>query len=356
MEWRYWRPLIEKLSGNDFEVKFCKGVEMRAFVTGGTGFVGSAVVRRLLIENHSVVALVRKGADTRQLKGLDIECYEGDLSDEGHLVKGMEGCTWVFHIAALYSFWGYPWQEFIETNVEGTRRVMAAAQQVGAQRVVHTSSIAVFSPPKEGDTCNEDSPSQIDDLVGHYKRSKLLGEDVVREFSRKGLPVVIVNPSAPIGERDWKPTATGKIIVDFINHKMPAYVRSRQNMVDVEDVASGHILAAERGKVGERYILGGENFTLKQFLDLVAEESGLPQVKLCIPFGIALAWSYVDTTIPKLVKSYIPTATPDAVRIGKLHGHFDSSKAIRDLDYSPGPVREAVRKAVEWYRANGYAN
>ena len=177
----------------------------------------------------------------------------------------------------------------------------------------------------------------------------------MREFVAQGLPVVIVNPSAPIGAGDWKPTATGKVIVDYLNGKMPAYVQSHQNMVDVDDVASGHLLAAQTGKVGKRYILGGENMTLKQYLDLLSEVSGLPPVKMCMPYGVALAWSYMDITLAKLIKGYTPRATPDAVRIGMLHSYYDSSKAKKELGYAPRPVKEAVRKAVDWYRANGYA-
>ena len=328
---------------------------MRAFVTGGTGFVGGALVRHLLKNDLEVVVLARAGADLRQLKGLNVNLVDGDLSSVNALKKGMDGCDWVFHVAALYAFWGYSWEEFYQSNVEGTRNVLTAARQAGVRRVVHTSSIAVLAPPKQGDTANEDTPTHYEELVGFYKRSKYLAEGVVQEFVAKGLDIVIVNPSAPIGAGDWKPTATGKVIVDYLNRKMPAYVQSHQNMVDVEDVATGHLLAAQKGKIGERYILGGENLTLKQYLDLLSEGSGLPPVKLRMPISVALAWSYVDITLPKLIKGYRPTATPDAVRIGRLHSYYDSSKAERELGYFPGPVKAAVKKAVDWYRLNGYA-
>jgi dihydroflavonol-4-reductase len=328
---------------------------MRAFVTGGTGFVGGALVHHLLKNNLEVVALARAGADLRQLQGLNIHLVEGDLSSVSVLANGMDGCDWVFHVAALYAYWGYSWEEFFQSNVEGTRNVLTAARQAGAGRVVHTSSIAVLAPPSQGDIANEDTPTQYEELVGFYKRSKYLAEGVVQEFVAGGLPVVIVNPSAPIGAADWKPTATGKVIVDYLNGKMPAYVQSHQNMVDVEDVAAGHLLAAQNGKAGERYILGGENITLKQFLDLLSEVSGLPPVKVRMPHSVALAWSYVDISLPKLIKGYRPTATPDAVRIGRLHSYHDSGKAKRELGYTPGPVKAAVKKAVDWYRLNGYA-
>jgi dihydroflavonol-4-reductase len=267
----------------------------------------------------------------------------------------MHGCDWVFHVAALYAFWGYSWDDFYRSNVEGTRNVMTAAFETGVGRVVYTSSIAVLAPPKTGDTANEDTPTEYKELVGPYKRSKYLAEGVVQEFVARGLPVVTVNPSAPVGAGDWKPTATGKVIVDYLNGKMPAYVQSRQNLVDVEDVAIGHILAVQKGKLGERYILGGENMTLKQYLDLLSEVSGLPPVTISLPIGVALAWSYVDITLPKLFEGYRPAATPDAVRVGRLHSYYDSSKARGALGYAPRPVKEAIKKAVDWYRLNGYA-
>jgi dihydroflavonol-4-reductase len=302
-----------------------------------------------------VVALTRPNADLRQLKGLQVSLVSGDLSNADFLAKSMRGCEWVFHVAALYAYWGYPWDEFYRSNVEGTRNILAASLKAGIQRVVHTSSIAVLAAPKKGDTANEDTPTQLDDLVGFYKRSKYMAEGVVQEFVARGLPVVMVNPSAPIGAGDWKPTATGKMIVDYLNRKMPAYVQSHQNMVDVEDVANGHLLAAQKGRVGERYILGGENMTLKQFLDILADASGLPQVNVRMPLMVALTWSYVDTTLAKLIKGHTPQATPDAVRIGKLHSYYDSSKAMQVLGFTPHPVKGAVKKAVDWYRLNGYA-
>jgi dihydroflavonol-4-reductase len=328
---------------------------MRAFVTGGTGFVGGALIRHLLGNGFEVTALARPGADLRQLKGLQVTVVNGDLASVDLLAKGMQDCEWVFHVAALYAYWGYQWEDFYQSNVQGTRNILDASVIAGVKRVVHTSSIAVLAPPKHGDIANEATPTQYEDLVGYYKRSKYLAEEVTQEFVASGLPVVIVNPSAPIGVGDWKPTATGKVIVDYLNRKMPAYVNSCQNMVDVEDVAIGHLLAAQKGRIGERYILGGENLTLKAFLDLLSEVSGLPPVNIRMPYGLALAWSYVDTTLAKLIKNYKPMATPDAVHIGKLHSYYDSRKANLGLGYAPHPVKEAVKKAVDWYRSNGYA-
>lgn len=328
---------------------------MRAFVTGGTGFVGGAVVRRLLQAGHEVRVLVRPGTNTRQLDGLPVIQVEGDLGDVESLRRGAAECDWVFHVAALYSYWGHSWDEFLESNVEGTRRVLEAAHQAGARRVVHTSSIAALGIPKDGTSGTEETPCALADLIGPYKRSKFLAEEVVRDFVRQGVPAVIVNPSAPVGIGDHKPTATGQVIVDFLNRRMPAYVETTLNMVDVDDVAAGHLLAAEQGRVGERYILGGENLSLKQVLDHLAEASGLPSPRLRIPHGVALSWAYVDVTLARLLPGRVPAATPDKVRISRQGERFDSGKAERELGYTHVPAREALRKSVEWYRANGYA-
>lgn len=328
---------------------------MRAFVTGGTGFVGGAVVRRLLQAGHEVRVLVRPGTNTRQLDGLPVIQVEGDLGDMESLRRGAAECDWVFHVAALYSYWGHSWEEFLESNVEGTRRVLEAAHQAGARRVVHTSSIAALGIPKDGSPGTEETPCALADLIGPYKRSKFLAEEVVRDFVRQGVPAVIVNPSAPVGIGDHKPTATGQVIVDFLNRRMPAYVETTLNMVDVDDVAAGHLLAAEQGRVGERYILGGENLSLKQVVDYLAEASGLPSARLRIPHGVALSWAYVDVTLARLLPGRVPAATPDKVRISRQGERFDSGKAERELGYIHVPAREALRKSVEWYRANGYA-
>jgi dihydroflavonol-4-reductase len=327
---------------------------MKAFVTGGTGFVGGAVVRKLIEAGHTVRALARPGTDTRQLDGLPVDRIEGDLGDADSLRRGMSGCAWVFHVAALYSYWGHEWEEFYQTNVEGTRRVLDIAGQAGARRIVYTSSIATLGLPRDDAPANEETPVTLADKIGHYKRSKFMAEEVAREFARQGLPLVIVNPAAPVGVADHKPTATGQMIVDFLNGKMPAYVETGMNIVDVDDVAAGHLLAAERGRVGERYILGGENLTLKQVLDLLSEVSRLPQVRMRIPHGVALAWSYVDVALARLNPRHVPAATPEKVRLSRQKEYYDSSKAARELGYTFVPAREALRKAVAWYRVNGY--
>ena len=309
---------------------------MRAFVTGGTGFVGGAVVRRLLFEGHEVVALVRPGADTRQLDGLPVERVHGDLADPDALRRGVAGCRWVFHVAALYSYWGHSWDEFHQANVEGTRRVLEAALDAGATRIVHTSSIATLGLPTDGSPGTEDTPSSLADMIGPYKRSKFLAEDLAREYVRRGAPVVIVNPAAPIGVADLKPTPTGKIVVDFLNGRMPAYVDTGLTIVDVEDVARGHLLAAERGEVGERYILGGENLTLRQVLDILAEVAGLPRVRVRIPHAVALAWAYVDVSLGPIERRS---------RTRRHTGHGPSLAEARVLQF--GESHEGTRLPAE---------
>lgn len=329
---------------------------MKVFVTGGTGFVGSAVIRKLLAAGHQVRALVRPGTNTIMLDELPVERFEGDLHSTDILRHGIKGCEWVFHVAALYAYWGYTWDDFYRTNVEGTRRVLEIAGAFPIQRVVYTSSIASLGIPHDGTPGTEKTPVTLNDMISDYKRSKFLAEEVVREFVDQGLKVVTVNPAAPVGVGDHKPTQTGKMIVDFLNGRMPAYVDTGLTIVDVEDVATGHLLAAERGKVGERYILGGENLLLKQVLDMLAEVSDRPIVRIRIPRMVALAWAYLDTGIAYLNNKHIPAATPDAVRVSVHKEYFSSAKAIHELGYTFIPAREALRKAVDWYRKNSYVS
>jgi dihydroflavonol-4-reductase len=328
---------------------------MKAFVTGGTGFIGGAVVRKLVEAGHQVRVLVRPKADTRQIEGLPVEKVVGSLEDVENLRRGMEGCDWVFHLAALYSYWGYRWEDFYRVNVEGTRHVLEVAREMDIRRIVHTSSIAALGVNRNRTPANEDTHTSLEDKIGFYQRSKFLGQQVALEFARQGVPVVIVNPSTPVGVGDYKPTPTGQIILDFLNGRMFGYVDTGLNIVDVEDVAQGHLLAAERGRVGECYILGGENLTLKQVLDILAEVSGRPPVRLRIPHWVAMAWAYVDVTLASLGLRKVPTATPEKVQLSRRYEWFDCSKAMKELGYSYRPAREALRKAVEWYRANGYA-
>jgi dihydroflavonol-4-reductase len=328
---------------------------MRTFVTGGTGFIGGAVVRLLLEAGHEVKVLVRPRADTRQLDGLPVERVEGDLRDRESLRRGMEGCRWVFHVAALYSYWGYRWKDFYETNVEGTRQTLEAARDQGAERVVYTSSVAALGVREDGCPGTEDTPGTLADRIGPYQRSKFLAEIVARDFARRDLPVIIVNPSSPVGIGDHKPTPTGQIVVDFLNGRIFGYLDAGLNIVDVEDVAAGHLLAAERGQAGERYILGGENLRLKQILDLLADISGRPQVRLRIPHWVAQCWAYVDVTMARLNPRRVPVATPEKVRLSRRCEFFDPGRAVRALGLPQTPARTALSKAVEWYRSHGYA-
>jgi len=328
---------------------------MRTFLTGGTGFIGGAVVRQLLEAGHEVRALVRSGADTRQLEGLPVERVGGGLSDGKSLRRGMAGCDWLFHVAALYSYWGHRWENYYQTNVEGTRRVLEVARDEGVERVVYTSSIAALGVHGDRTLATEDTPSSLEDRIGSYQRSKFLSQEMALDFARQGLPVVIVNPSTPVGVGDHKPTPTGQIIVDFLNGRMFGYVDTGLNIVDVEVVATGHLLAAQRGRVGERYILGGENLTLKQILDILADISGRPRVRLRIPHWVALIFAYVDVAMARLNPRRTPAATPEKVRLSRRYEWFDSGKAVRELGLPQTPPREALRKAVEWYRAHGYA-
>ncbi len=327
---------------------------MRAFVTGGTGFVGGAVVRRLLEAGHEVRALVRPGTDTRQLDGLDVERIPGDLGDRAALRRGMEGADRVFHVAALYSYWGHSWEDFAQANIEGTRNVLLAADEAGVGRIVHTSSIATLGFTPDGSPGDEETPSSLADMIGPYKRSKFLAEEVARTFAAQGLPVVIVNPGAPVGVGDHKPTRTGKLIVDFLNGRMPAYVETGLNVADVDDVAFGHLLAAERGRLGQRYILGGENLTLHQVLDLLARAAGMPPVRMRVPHSVAQGWAYLDVALARLYPKHVPTATPETVRLSRTYEYFSSAKAIRELGYPRSSARDALTKAVRWYRENGY--
>lgn len=328
---------------------------MHTFVTGGTGFIGGAVVRCLLESGHTVRALVRPGAVTRQLDGLPVHRITGDLSDAANLQQAMTGCEWVFHVAALYSYSRYHWEDFYQTNVEGTRRMLEAARRAQVERFIYTSSVATLGFNPDHTPATEDTPSTLEDRIGPYQRSKFLAEALARDAAHQGAPVVIVNPSAPVGAGDHKPTPTGQIIVDWLHGRMFGYVDTGLNIVDVDVVAQGHLLAAERGRVGERYILGGENLTLKQILDLLDAIDDHPRARLHIPHAVAQAWSYVERALARINPRHIPAATPEKVRLSRRYEFFDPGKAVRELGLPQTPAREALTKAVAWYRANGYA-
>lgn len=325
----------------------------KALVTGATGFVGSAVARELKRHGWALRLLVRSKADRRNLDGLDAECVVGDLSDADRLAAVAAGCDAVFHIAADYRLWAPDPAPLYAANVEGTRNVLRAAARAGVGRVVYTSSVATLGIPRDGSPGDENTPVTLADMIGHYKRSKFLAEQVARKAATGGLDVVIVNPSTPIGPRDRRPTPTGRIVLDAAAGRMPAYVDTGLNVVHVEDVAIGHRLAFERGRAGERYVLGGENLTLAQILAEIAAIVGRKPPKIRLPHGLVLPIAYLAQGVARLTGG-TPIATVEEVRMARKRMFFSSEKARRDLGYAPRPARQALEDAVRWYRENGY--
>lgn len=326
-----------------------------AFVTGGTGFVGANLARLLIDEGLRVRCLVRRGSDRSNLKGLPVELVEGDLLDAEALKRGCEGVRYAFHAAADYRIWVPDPDAMYRVNVEGTVNVLRAAAAAGAERIVHCSSVAAIKPPRDDGSSTEDSEYADDSaIVGVYKKSKWRAERAATALAAEGLPVVIVNPAAPIGPRDIKPTPTGKIVVDFLNRKLPSYVDTGLNVVDVRDVALGHWLAARKGRLGERYILGGENLTLKAILDTLADLTGLGAPRFKTPYAVAWAVGALDSARLTLFGG-TPFAPLDAVRMARYRMFYDATKARRELGFRPRPAREALAAAVNWFCANGYA-
>ena len=327
---------------------------MKAFVTGATGFLGSHVARVLADQGADLRLLVRSTSNLRNLEGLKAETASGDLRDAGSIEKAMSGCDTVFHVAADYRLWVRDSEEMYRSNVDGTRAILEAARKNGVRRVVHTSSVATMGFTENGHPADEDSPVSLADMIGHYKRSKFMAEQIALEAGRSGLHVVTVNPTTPVGEQDVKPTPTGRIVLDFLKRKFPAYVETGLNLVDVRECARGHVAALEKGKSGERYILGGEDLTLKQILDKLAEITGLPSPTVKLPYVFAFAAGIVDEAITGRLLHREPRATVDAVRMGKKKMFASSGKAERELGWKIVPVEDALRRAVEWFRANGY--
>ncbi|MBI5655978.1 MAG: NAD-dependent epimerase/dehydratase family protein [Geobacter sp.] len=326
---------------------------MKAFVTGATGFIGASLVRELLKDGCSVRVLVRPGSDRRNLEGLTIELWEGDLRDGVNLRAGLEECDVLFHAAADYRLWTRNPAEMYESNVAGTRNILEAALANRLARVVYTSSVGTLGNPGDGTPGTETTPVAFADMVGDYKKSKFLAEREAQSFLAQGLPLVIVNPSTPVGGGDVKPTPTGKIIVDFLNRKMPAYLDTGLNIIDVTDCARGHILAARKGRIGEKYILGNENLTLQRIFDLLAQITGIPAPKVRLPYAPILAAAYCNEAISRLTgrEPLIPLA---GVQMARKFMYFDSSKAVRELGLPQRPALEALGTAVEWFRSNGY--
>ncbi len=328
---------------------------MLAFVTGATGFLGSHVARVLAEQGADLRLLVRPTSNLKNLEGLKAETATGDLRDPASLEKAMAGCELVFHVAADYRLWVRDPAEMYRSNVEGTRAILEAARKNGVRCVVYTSSVATMGFTGNGRPADEDSPVSLADMIGHYKRSKFMAEQLALEAGCSGMRVVTVNPTTPVGEQDVKPTPTGQIVVDFLKRKFPAYVETGLNLVDVRECARGHVAALEKGKSGERYILGGENLTLKQILDKLGAISDLPSPTVKLPYFVAYIAGAVDEMVSGRLLGREPRATVDTVRMGRKKMWASSAKAERELGWKSLPADGALRLAVEWFRANGYA-
>jgi dihydroflavonol-4-reductase len=326
---------------------------MKTLVTGATGFLGSHVARQLAGRGERVRVLVRASSDTRALEGFEAERFTGDLRDAASLDRAVAGVTIVFHVAADYRLWARDPREIYESNVTGTQNLLEAARRAGVERFVYTSTVATIAVPRKSGLPDEATQASLAEMIGHYKRSKFEAEQNAMRAAETGLPVVIVNPTTPVGPGDWKPTPTGKIIVDFLNGRLPGYVDTGLNFVPVEDCASGHLLAAERGRVGERYILGGRNLTLKEVLDMLAVISGRRAPQWKFPHALAYAAGCVDTAVSRLLGRE-PQIPLEGVRMARHKMFVDASKAGRELGFAHGPVEAALERAVVWYEANGY--
>lgn len=332
---------------------------MKCFVTGASGFIGANLVNELVACGHLVKALLRPQADLRGLQGVEFERVDGDVSDKEKLKSAMQGCDWCFHVAASYHLWLRDYAPMYAANVEGTRNVIEAAVGAGCSRIVYTSTVGCIGYPTAVDgkiiPSDENTPVSEAQMSNHYKRSKWQAEQVAIELARRGLPVVIVNPSAPVGPRDVKPTPTGKVIVDFLNRSMPAYLDTGLNWVHVRDVAVGHILAAKEGRIGERYILGNAqgNWTMREAFAVLEEITGVPAPKRRVPHFVALMAAHVSETISRVTRKH-PKAPLAGVRMAKYKMFFNPAKAIRELNVPQTPPKQALADAVEWFRANGY--
>jgi len=332
---------------------------MNCFVTGASGFIGANLVHELVARKHRVKALLRPGSDLRGLGDVEFERVEGDLSDKAKLKEAMYGCDWCFHVAASYHLWLRDYRPMYAANVQGTRNVLEAAGTAGCSRIVYTSTVGCIGlpQPSQGRINPSDESTMVreEQMTNHYKRSKWQAEQVAIRLARDGVPVVIVNPTAPVGPRDVKPTPTGKVIVDFLNRQMPAYLDTGLNWVHVRDVAIGHILAAQEGCIGERYILGNEqgNWTMQEAFAVLEEITGVPAPKWRIPYAVALCAAYADEAISALTRQP-PKAPLAGVRMAKYKMFFSPAKAIRELGLPQTPPKRALADAAEWFRQNGY--
>ncbi|MDO8546009.1 MAG: NAD-dependent epimerase/dehydratase family protein [Nitrospirales bacterium] len=328
---------------------------MKVLVTGSTGFIGAAVARCLLERGVDVRVLVRRDSDLGNLEGLKVEQAYGDLRDAASLRQALTGCRQLYHVAAHYALWAPDPQIFYDINVTGTRNLMEAARDVGVERIVYTSTIGAIGLPPGGGLGTEETPVSLAQMSGHYKRSKYLAEQEVRTMANAGLPVVIVNPSAPVGARDIKPTPTGQVIVDFMKGRMPAYIETGMNLIDVDDVAVGHLHAMEKGRTGERYILGNRNLMLREVFALLSRLTGVPAPTIKLPRLAILPLAYANQWLSDYVTHRPPRIPLEGVKMARYVMHYDCSKAIRELALPQTPVEVALEKAVRWFRDHKYA-
>jgi dihydroflavonol-4-reductase len=325
---------------------------MTTLVTGAAGFLGSHVARQLVARGDEVRVLLRASSTNRAIADLSLEYVTGDLRDPRSLDRAMKGVKRVFHVAADYRLWAKRSREIYDSNVGGTKNLLEAAKRAGVEQLIYTSTVATIAVDRP-QLPNEFTDAKLEEMVGHYKRSKWMAEREALNAAKGGLPVIVAMPTTPVGPWDWKPTPTGKIILDFLNGKMPGYVETGLNFVGVEECAAGHLLIAEKGKVGERYLLGGENLTLKAMLDILARITGLSAPSLKIPHGLALGVAYANTVFSRLLGRE-PGIPIEGVKIARHMMFVDSSRAQRELGFTSGPVAAALERAVRWYDANGY--
>ena len=328
---------------------------MFSLITGANGFIGSHLTRFLIAQGEQVRVLVRPQSDVRSLEGLPVEFAYADLRETHSLPAPLRGVQRIYHVAADYRLWAENPQDIYESNVTGTRNLLAAARLAGIDRFIYTSSVGTLVPPHARKLPDEQTYLRLKDMIGHYKRSKFLAEQEALEAARNGQAVVIVNPTTPVGPGDWKPTPTGRIILDYLNGQMPAYVDTGLNFVAVEDVAKGHWLAAERGQIGARYILGDRNLTLKQMLEILSALSGRPMPRLRLPHAVPLLASLADSLAARLL-GRPPRIPLEAVRLARHKMFADGSMAKRELGFQPRPLEEALERAIRWYSENGYVN
>ncbi len=325
---------------------------MTTLVTGAAGFLGSHVTRQLVARGESVRVLMRPSSNNRAISDLPLEYVTGDLRDAASLERAMNRVKHVFHVAADYRLWAKNPKDIYDSNVGGTKNVLAAAKKAGIEQLIYTSTVATIAVERPG-LPNESTEAKLEEMIGHYKRSKWMAEQEVLREARSGFPAIVAMPTTPVGPWDWKPTPTGKIILDFLNGKMPGYVETGLNFVGVEECAAGHLLVSARGKIGERYLLGAENLTLKELLDTLAKITGLAAPSMKIPHRVALGVAYVESAFSRLIGKE-PQIPVEGVKIAQHTMFVDCSRAQREVGFQPGPVAAALERAVRWYQANGY--